>query len=259
LTKLNTGTLTLLAVNTNSGSTTISAGTLALSGTAGLPNTSLISIAGGATFSVSGLTSTFVLGSSQTLSNNASATGTITCNLNTATGTVSVSYTNGTPALTVSNGTLTLAAGTVFKINNTGPALAGSTTNRIISKGSGGIVAGTAPTTVTVSGGGAAAAASLQIIGGELFLVVAPAAPSTPPNFPPGGITVSGSGIVSLVATGAVGGTYSLWATTNLALSPVTNTWTRLLTNAIIATSPFTNLDMKATNYPQRFYLFSNP
>ena len=64
---------------------------------------------------------------------------------------------------------------------------------------------------------------------------------------------------MSLVATGAVGGTYSLWATTNLALSPVTNTWTRLLTNAIIATSPFTNLDLKATNYPQRFYLYSNP
>ena len=83
-------------------------------------------------------------------------------------------------------------------------------------------------------------------------------APSTPPNFPPGGVSVLPGGGISLVATGALGGTYKLWATTNLALTPITNTWT-LLTNGTITTSPFTNIDLTATNKPQRFYLFSTP
>jgi len=55
-----------------------------------------------------------------------------------------------------------------------------------------------------------------------------------------------------------LGTSYRIWATTNLALRPVTNTWT-LLTSGTINSSPFTNLDLTATNYPQRFYLFSTP
>ena len=170
LTKLGTGTLTLTAVNTNSGSTTISAGTLALTGTAGLPNTSLISIASGAAFNVSGLSSVFGLGGGQTLSNFALATGTIIGSLNTGSGTVSVSYTNGTPSLTVTNGTLTLAANTVFKITNSGPAL-GAGSYKIISKGAGGVVAGV-PTSVTASGLAANTSASLTNISSELWLLV---------------------------------------------------------------------------------------
>jgi hypothetical protein len=63
---------------------------------------------------------------------------------------------------------------------------------------------------------------------------------------------------VSLVATGAVGAPYRLWATTNLALTPVTNTWT-LLTNTTIISSPFTNIDLTATNFSRRFYIFTTP
>jgi hypothetical protein len=171
LTKTGNGTLTLSGPDTYSGSTTISAGTLALSG-GGSVATPLISVASGATFDVSGLTSTlFSLGGSQTLSNSASATGTLNGNMATGSGTVSVTF-SGTPALTIANGSLTLAANTVFNVNNTGTALAlGS--YKLISKSTGGTVAAasTLPA-VAVGGNGAASVASLQIIAGELWLNV---------------------------------------------------------------------------------------
>ncbi len=220
ITKLGTGTLTLAAVNTNSGSTTISAGTLALASTGGLPNTYLISIAGGATFDVSALGSPYALNVSETLSNNASATGTINGSLNTGSGTVSASYANGTPSLTVANGTpsltvangtLTLSAGTVFSINNTGAALAAGS-YKVISKGAAGLVAGTAPTAVTTSGGGVVGTATLQIISGELYLVVSATAP-TPTILPP---YLNGSHQLVLAVASQAGFNYLLLSTTNL-------------------------------------------
>jgi hypothetical protein len=65
-------------------------------------------------------------------------------------------------------------------------------------------------------------------------------------------------GNISLTATGVVGATYKLWASTNVALALVTNTWT-LLTNGTIGASPFTIIDYGSTNFPQRFYRFSSP
>jgi hypothetical protein len=80
----------------------------------------------------------------------------------------------------------------------------------------------------------------------------------TPPNFPPGAIKLLANGNISLTATGAVSTPYRLWATTNLTLKPVTNTWT-LLNSGTITASPFTNYDLTATNFPRRFYLFTSP
>jgi autotransporter-associated beta strand protein len=109
---------------------------------------------------------------------------------------------------------------------------------------SGSFAAGVTGTNIVTSGG----TVVLQVTGGA----------STPPNFSPAGITVSGGGAVSLTATGALGTSYRLWANTNVAATPITNTWT-LLTNGTITVSPFTIIDQAATNYSQRFYLFSNP
>jgi autotransporter-associated beta strand protein len=81
---------------------------------------------------------------------------------------------------------------------------------------------------------------------------------STPPNFPAGSVVKLPDGNFSLMATGAVGAPYRLWASTNVTLTPITNLWT-LLTNGTISTSPFTIIDAAATNYPQRFYRFSTP
>jgi len=85
--------------------------------------------------------------------------------------------------------------------------------------------------------------------------ILAPA----PPNFSGSKVSVLPGGNISLVATGAIGGTYKLWASTNLALMPFTNYATLLVSNGIIAMSPFTNFDLTATNDPQRFYLFTAP
>ena len=105
---------------------------------------------------------------------------------------------------------------------------------------------------------GAGTTGTIVTSGGIVQLQVVAAAPGSAPGFPAGGVSVLPNGGVSLVATGAVGGTYKLWATTNLALTPVTNTW-KLLSSGTITTSPFTNTDLTATNYSQRFYLFSTP
>jgi autotransporter-associated beta strand protein len=161
-----TGTLTLGGANTYTGNTTISAGTLALSGSGSLATPKII-IASGAKFDVSGLTSTFALGSGQTLTN-ISGTGNLAGNVNLASGALALSYTNGTPALNVTNGTL------VFNGNAVTVAVAGSLPHgiyKLISTNSGGVVSGTLPSTVTVNGIGTATA-SLSISNGELYLTV---------------------------------------------------------------------------------------
>jgi len=168
------GTWTLTSsTNTFNGRITISAGTLALSGYGSVSNTPLISVTNGAVFDVSGLTNTFTLQTSQSLSNNAASTGTLKGNLNTASGTISVSYSFGSPAFNVTNGTLTLSASTVFNINNTGTQL-GLGNYLIIATNANGLVAGTAPSSVTVGGSGyvAGATVSLAISNSDLYLQV---------------------------------------------------------------------------------------
>jgi autotransporter-associated beta strand protein len=233
LTKVGTGTWTLSGTNTYTGNTTISDGTLALSSPAGatstISNSPVISVANGAIFNVSGMGSTFALGSSQTLSNNASGTGILNGSLNSGSGTVSVSYVSGTPAFNVTNGTVTLSGSTLFNVNNTGSALA-SGSYKIISAataGNAGLVAGTVPA-VTVSGGGivSGATVALQIISGELFLVVSGGSPSQPHIT---SISLNGTTLTIMATNGTVGGQYVLLQSTNVAL-PLTQ-WTRVLTN----------------------------
>ena len=80
-----------------------------------------------------------------------------------------------------------------------------------------------------------------------------------PPNFKSGSLSLLlPSHNVSLTATGAIGATYKLWATTNVALAPVTNTWT-LLQSGTISSNPFTLQDLTATNFARRFYIFTAP
>ena len=167
---------TLSGVNTYSGTTLINGGTLALSGSGSISNTALIGIGNGAGFNVSGRTGGYVLGSGQTLSNNAASTGRIIGNLNASAATISVSYLSGTAAFAVTNGTLTLASGTVFKINNIGLALIGGN-YPIISTATGGnvgLIGGSVPASFTLTGGGLAAGctASLQTNSAGLNLVV---------------------------------------------------------------------------------------
>ncbi len=189
--KSNSGTWTLTGANTYSGNTTISGGTLALAGSGSIANTPNITIAAGAAFDVSALSSPFALGSSQKLGNS-SPTAMFVGNGSITTGILSLNFSNGVPALTVSNGTLTLSSSTAFQLNNTGSQLPGGI-YALISKSSGGTVAGTVPSsTITVGGGGAASTATLAITNGQLNLVVASSVNTNPTNIT---ATVAGSSL----------------------------------------------------------------
>ena len=168
LTKAGAGTWQLTAANTYSGNTTVSSGILALSGNGSVASSPLIGIAGGATFDVSGLSSTFTLGNSQTLTNR-SAGAILLGNLNTGSGTTSLVFDGTNPSFIVTNGTMTLSASTTFKVNKSGGALAVGV-YKLIGKataGNVGAVAGTVPS-VTVNNG--ASQASMCIVDGELYL-----------------------------------------------------------------------------------------
>jgi autotransporter-associated beta strand protein len=175
LTFIGSGKTTLGGVSTYTGATTVSGGTLALSGSGSISSSPAINLAGGTTLDVSGLSSAFTLGAGQTLSNGVS-TVTLNGNLNTASGTVSLTFAAGTTPFIITNGTLTLSAGTVFNLNNTGAALT-TGSYPIVAKaatGNVGLVAGTVPASVVVSGGGTTSFTYLEIIGSQLFLTVSP-------------------------------------------------------------------------------------
>ena len=57
---------------------------------------------------------------------------------------------------------------------------------------------------------------------------------------------------------GRLGTAYRLWASPDVAATPIASTWT-LLSSGTISSSPFTINDLNATNYSKRFYLFSTP
>jgi len=184
LTKSGIGTLVLTNVNTYSGSTTIVAGTLALSGSGSIPDTTNILIGSGATFDVSALTGTLAPGAGQTLTGEG-GTGIINGNLNLSAGSPLVLTNNGaTATLTINGGTLTLANNTVT-VDVIGSPLTANTYT-LISPGAGGSVAGSVATSsLTVGGAGLAAntTASLQITGGALNLVVTTGTPNPAISF----------------------------------------------------------------------------
>jgi len=80
LAKQGSGTLMLSAANTFTGNTSINAGTLALGASGSIADSGDISVAAGAVFDVSAVSSGYTLGAAQTLSGNGSVNGTVTAN-----------------------------------------------------------------------------------------------------------------------------------------------------------------------------------
>jgi autotransporter-associated beta strand protein len=185
LTKAGTGTLSLTAVNSYTGATTISAGTLTLSSGASIASAAIV-IAGGGTLNTSAA-GDMALGAAQALGASGSITSGI---LETAVGN-GLSLNNNSPLqftafkpaasggvvpLTLSgSGTLTLGASTPVTITvvNGGTALtsAGSP-YKLIAKGTSGTVATLPGGTLTINGDGANGTPSLSINNGELYLVL---------------------------------------------------------------------------------------
>lgn len=247
---VNSGTAIFTAANTYTGDTIVNGGTLALSGAASIADSPHVVMAGGSALNLEGLSSTFMLGSGQTLSNSTS-TVSISGNLNAASGILSLTYNSGTPSLSIADGALTLSAGTVVNINNMGAALpAGS--YAIIAPGSGGSVSGTAPSMVAVNGSGVVAGqpVSLQIKNGGLQLIVG--SPASSPTIT--GISVAGTTLTITAANGSNGGQFVLLESTNLLL-PL-GQWTPVLTNNFDGSGNL-NLSTNIINpgNPQEFYL----
>ena len=259
LTKVGAGIWTLSGTNTYTGNTTVAVGTLALTAPAGasstISNSSSITIAGGAVLNVSGMGTTFLLGTNQTLASS-SAGGTVNGNLDASQGAVTVNYA-ANPGLFITNGNLTLSTGTVFNINNTGAALSAGS-YKIISKaaaGNAGAVTGNVPT-VTVGGAGLApgATASLQITSGELYLIVSGGSAPSQPHIT--SFSLNGT-VLTLVATnGSAAARYVLLESTNMT-APLAQ-WTPVLTN-VFDGGGMLNLSTNVVNplAPQEFYILS--
>jgi len=79
--------------------------------------------------------------------------------------------------------------------------------------------------------------------------------PAIPPTVQ--SLSLPAGGGFCLASTGHLGAVYSLRSSTNLTW-PATN-WTLLAGTNLISASPFTNLDLTATNQPRQFYRFSAP
>ncbi len=103
--------LTLAGANPYRGSTTVSAGTLALGAAASLSNTPLITVAAGATLDVSAQAGNFIVGAGQTLQGNGAVVGGLTIN-----GTLALG--NSIGKLTISNN-LILAGTNLMKLDRT--------------------------------------------------------------------------------------------------------------------------------------------
>ena len=230
LTKIGNGTLLLNGVNTYTNTTLVTAGTFGGNGTIAGP---------------------VIIQSGATLSPGAGGIGTLTINNNlTMAGNVAVDVNKtNLPAsdLVTVSGTLSKTGTGTMNVSNLGPALQVGDAFTLFSQP---VVNGNA---LTVVGGGVVWTNMLAINGSIQVVSLA-----LPPTFSPGGVSHLANGNISLTATGTVGSSYTLWASTNLALRPITNTWT-LLNSGTVTVSPFTIIDTTATNYAHQFYIFSTP
>jgi autotransporter-associated beta strand protein len=246
LTKNGTGTLFLTGSNTFTGGTVISNGTLLVNGSINGVTVSPTGILGGAG-TINGTATVQNGGTIQGGDANGSNTLTVTT-LNLGDRGTATSYSRFTVAaggniaavnLTV-NGTniinildSNLSAGTYTLIMH-GNAIGGS--------GSAGFKLGLLPTGTS---------AHLLDSGSALQLVVVPAVPAF------SGIAQLADNNIQLIFNGANGQNYTVRASTNLTLTPVTN-WLAL-GGGTFSNAPVTFVDMVATNFPERFYIITSP
>ncbi len=249
LVKTNSNILTLGGNNPYHGTTTIPAGKL-LGVTGGSCSNSAFTLA-----ATTGNTS--ALGVAVTNNTKQWTIPSLTVNNGGVSSGLEFNFGSGSPGATVAPLNVTGAATftTTPGITITGSSLPVSSGNGypLMNWGSGG-PANTNGMTLSLPAG---IVGNLAVVGSTLYLQVTVGTVTSAPNFQAGGFSYA-NGTMSLTATGAIGGTFKLWATTNLALTPVTNTWT-LLTNGTVTVSPFTITDPGAATNQQRFYLFTAP
>ncbi len=176
------GAILLSGVNTYTGNTTVSSGSLSLAGNGSIANSPVIEIGGTGIFDVQALTTSLTLAAGQALrGSGTTSTGTIATSSTKGLTTASDSpiqftaFSGTTPPLTVSGaGTLALQPGNpvTITISNGGMPLA-SGDHKLIAKATTGSITGL-PTSLTVNGDGVNGTPTLVLIAGELYLRVTP-------------------------------------------------------------------------------------
>jgi len=264
------GVLTLSSANTFTGTTFISAGTLALTNAGALVSSTNLNLANGSLFDVSG-----VAGGEVTIGNGRmiSGDGAVKGNFFLTSGATLSPGNHDLGNLTFSNG-LTLYAGskTVIWVShaaeaNSSVSVAGALTwggSLSISNADDPLQAGdtfklfSAP----AFAGGFSSVALPALTPGLYWYTNGLAANGTvsvaqemPPQF--GGVQLAAGGLVFTGSGGVTNGTYFVLATTNLDL-PVTN-WTRVLTNQFDGSGNFNFTNTVSPTAPQSFYMLQLP
>jgi autotransporter-associated beta strand protein len=244
-TKSGTGTLLLSGANTNSGTATVSAGTLLVNGSIISPATVANSATLGGKGVISGLV-TIQSGGTLAPGTNSTSIGTLTVS-NSVTlqaGSTNLLTIRKTAPMTNDvlrvTGTLTLA-GTLTATNLSGTLAAGDSF-KIFNAGnySGSFTAFTLP----ALGTGLAWNPTNLILNGTISVIV-----TVPPQF--SSVAQRSDGNFQFSGTGAAGVTYELDAATNL-FSPVA--WLFVMNTIADQSGYFQLVDLQATNFPQRFY-----
>ena len=274
LTKNGAGALALTSASTYAGPTLVSGGTLVLTNAGSIDSSTNITVSAGAAIDLSALTPpTLTLTAGRGLS----GSGTVIGNVTMASGstlTVGGPGTNTLGTLTITNNLLLQAGST----NLMQVAKSGSTpiSDEVVATNV------TYGGTLTVSGAGGG------FIAGDTFKLFSAGSYNnsfSQINLPIGttwdtsrlgidgtikvlsvvrpqitGVTWTNSNF-QLGISGPGGSGFHVWASTNVAATPVTNTWTPLLTNGMIdnITGLATFTDTSATNYSKRFYVITVP
>jgi fibronectin-binding autotransporter adhesin len=245
LTHTGAGTLTLGGANTYSGTTTVNGGTLLVNG----------ALAGGAVGVANGAT----LGGDGTIGGPVTVNSGGTLALGAAIGTLTINNVlnlGGTCDMKVSHiagaandsiaGVTTLTFGGALDITATGTLQAGDTFKLFNATTYAGNFSSTNLPALT-----AGLFWDTSALGSGTIKVG-----STAPTI--SSFTVLGSGKFQLTYSGPNGASYRIWASTNVAFKPVTNTWSNLF-EGTFGSGSTTYTDTQAPNFSRRFYIISMP
>jgi len=272
LTKTGAGSLLLSSASTYTGPTVVSQGTLALINSGAIDSSANVTVSTGATLDLSALASPSI---TLTTGRGLTGSGTVIGSVTMATGstlTVGTPGSNTLGTLTVTNA-LSLQPGstTLMEISKTGSVI---NNDQVVATNI------TYGGTLTVTGAGGALVAGDTF---KLFSAGSYGGSFNPINLPTNVVwntsqlgvngtiqvvSVSRPSISDVLKTttnfqvtfsGPAGNSYRVWANTNVAAAPITNTWTVVATGTIGTSGTVTVADNTATNYPMRFYLISVP
>ena len=271
LTKLDTGTLTLTVTNTYTGDTTISNGTMVLSGAGSISNSDNIFVSGGALLDASARgDTTLTVANGQTLTGNGAVNGNVVvgsgATLAPGGGLTTMTFNNN---LTLNSGSTTVIeidksaspsndmaqvagtvsyGGTLVVTNLLGTFAVGDNFKLFNAAAYNGVFSNIVPVIPDVN----LAWDTNSLANGVLSIV---AAPTPSPAF--SGITANGGNYIFNGSNGVVNWPYYVLASTNAAL-PLTD-WTILSTNAFDSSGNFIFSNTADPNASQMFYILQLP